>query len=258
MISRYNAAVDGTWLSEISDRVVITDVIEQPAAGRVETAGRAVGNGSRFIRSLRESLSVEIAFVIFEQDVARRKEILSRVQAWAAGEPEQLVRLETNDRPAQFLYARCTELPAADSAMRWLNELRVTFTAFERPYWIGADVETATITSSGSLYVPGTGRALCEAEIVNAGTGAITTVTVVAADTSITVSGLNLAAGRSLAISYDAYGRIAIKSGNTDALARRTPESSDDLLVTCGKSNDISVSTDGTAKATFKARGMYP
>lgn len=259
MISRYNAAVNGTWISEISDSIVVVDISEDHAEQEISYTPYAERDGSRFIRQRRNSLSVSVLFTVMEQDVERRKDIISRVQTWAAGTPGNLIRVEINDRPGQFLFARCTEFPSVASAHKWQEQLRVQFAAYERPYWLDSIPSSATVSGSvGTMFVPGAGETLCEVSVENVGSNAVTTIRMTVGETSITVSSLNLSTGRSLVLVYDDYGRLSIKSGVTDALARRTPESADDLIAVCGKNNVIGVSSDGSVRATFKARGVYP
>ena len=256
MIGRYDAAINGTWLSEIGDSVVITDISEREAKTRISTAEKAIGNGLRFIRRQRESLSVSISFVIFEQDVERRKDILMRVQSWAAAVSGSVSRLEINDRRGQYLLVRYAELPAMASAMNYQDEMTVVFTAYELPYWMDQHPSKATITKDGSLFVPGIGETLVDAEITNTGSGTITSLTVACGETSLSFSGLSLGNGQTLSIAHDELGILSAKIGSTSVLANRTAESDDELVAVCGVYNPISVS-GGTVSAVFKARGVY-
>lgn len=255
MRTRYDAAINGTWLSELSDSIVVTDIREQEAKSRVSTAERLLMDGVRYIRSQRQTLSVVIAFVIWEQDVERRKEIMQRVQAWAMsnGDP---VRLETNDRDGQMLSVRCSAPPSLASALKWQEELAVTFTAYEMPFWRDLAYSKTTITANGTLYVPGMGETVVDAEITNTGSSTITALTLTCGETAFAFSGLTFGAGQKLVIAHDDVGVLSAKIGDTSVLANRTVESDDELVALCNAYNSISVS-GGTVSAVFKARGVY-
>lgn len=256
MITRYDAAIGGTWLSEISDSILVTDIREDPAKTKTVTAEKAVSSGMRFVRQLRQSLSVTVLFVIWEQDVERRKEILQRVQAWTAGTPDGPARLEVNDRRGQRLLVRCTQLPVVSSALNWQEEFQAVFTAYELPFWMDDEYSRATITSSGSLFVPGVGETLVDVDVTNNGNSAITALTLACGDTSFAFSGISLAKGQTLSISHDERGLLSIKIGSTSVMPNRTADSDDELVAMCGAYNIIAVS-GGNVSAVFKARGVY-
>lgn len=254
MISRFDAAINGTWISEVDDSIIVTDVKEEKPRTRANTAEKAVGAGSRFIRNERESASVGVSFVIWEQDVQRRKEILQRVQEWAGA--SDVSHLEINDRAGQRLCVRCTEMPSMASSLNWQEQMHAVFTAYELPFWQDSEPSRAVITANGSLFVPGMGESLCDVEVTNNGSGAITTLTLVCGNTKLVFAGISLAAGKTLALSHDDLGLLSARIGNTSVLNKRTAESDDDLIAMCGQYNTITVS-GGTVSAVFKARGVY-
>lgn len=256
MIGRYDAAINGTWLSEIDDRIVVVDVLDDAAKNRVVTVERSSGSGLRYVRTQRESLTVTIQFVIWEQDVDLRKELLLRVQRWAADSVGDVARLEINDRRGQLMYVRASEIPSVGSA-KWTDSLSMSFTAYEMPYWMDAEYAKVEVTEGGWLFAPGFGHAFCETEATNTGEDPVTAVTLSTGDTSITFEGLSLAPGEKLVVSYDRYGRMHAMIGDASVLPNRTPASSDDLVVLCGARNSVSVQSDGSMSVVFKARGVY-
>lgn len=256
MVTRYDAAINGTWLSEVDESVIVTDVQEQ-AQERISTGERPLRSGLRFIRRKRESLTVSILFVIWEQDVERRKEILQKVLEWIAG-ADGGGYLEVNDRDGQRLYVQVSRTPSLASALRWTDELTLELAAYEQPFWTDSDYVRTSTSSAGSLYVPGAGETPCEADVTNTGGSAVTYVTISAGDTSMTFSGISLSAGQVLSISYDARGVLSARIGSASVLPMRTESSADDLNVRCGQHNSVSVSANGSVTATFKARGVYP
>lgn len=256
MIGYHDAAINGTWISEIDDRIVVVDVLGEEPQNRVLTMQRAHNHGLRYIRTMRESLSATIRFAIWEQDVAIRNDILRRVQQWAAAAMNDVAVLEINDRRGQQLYVRASEIPVGGAA-KWSETLDVVFTAFELPYWMDAEFTTIRVSSKGRFFVPGFGEAFCEAELTNAGSETITTATLSVGDAFITFEAINLEPAGKLVISYDRMGRMSARIGETSILANRTPQSADDLIVLCGAQNTVEVQANGSVSAVFKARGVY-
>lgn len=256
MIGRYDAAINSTWLSEIDDRIVVVDVLDGAPKTRVVTSSAPSALGTRYIRTLRENLSVTIQFAIWEQDVELRKELLMRIQCWAADAINGVARLEISDRRRQQLYVRASEIPSIGSAA-WTGKLSMVFTAYEMPYWMDIEYVKTETAESGALFVPGLGEAFCEAEATNTGMDPVTALILSVGGTSFAFSGLNLAPGEKLIVSYDHFARVSARIGETSVLANRTPESDDDLIALCGAYNQVAVSSDGSVSAVFKARGVY-
>lgn len=142
------------------------------------------------------------------------------------------------------------------SALNWQEQMQAVFTAYELPFWQDITPSRETITANGSLFVPGIGEAMCDVEVANKGSSAITTLTLTCGDTEMIFSGISLAKGETLVLSHDDLGLLSAKIGNTSVLNKRTAESDDDLIAMCGQYNTITVS-GGTVSAVFKARGVY-
>lgn len=257
MMTRYDAAVNGVWLSELDflDRLIVKDIQEEAPRNRTTTLRRPASEGLLLSMHKRESLRVAVTFVVWEQDVEMRKELVQRVNEWAM--VQEIVRLEINDRPGEMLFARALEPAVVPSALRWTEEITIVFTAYEMPFWQDLDPSQITTESNASLYVRGIGETRCDVYIKNSGSFAVTDVTVSGGDTRIQFQGISLPAGETLAVTHDNRGFISAKIGDTSVLIHRTAESDDDLLLKCGQSNALSVSSDGTVTATFKARGVY-
>lgn len=257
MMTRYDAAVNGAWLGELDhlDRLIVKDIQEEAPRTRATTLRRPATAGLLLLKHQRETLRVAVTFVVWEQDVEMRKELVQRVNEWAMA--QEIVMLEINDRPGEMLFARVLEPAVVPSALKWTEEITIVFTAYEMPFW--QDVEPSQVTTQGkaSLYVNGIGETLCDAYIKNSGSSAVTDVTVLGGETSIRFQGISLPAGETLAITHDNRGFISAKIGGTSVLIHRTAESDDDLFLKCGQNNALSVSSNGTVTATFKARGVY-
>lgn len=253
MLSYFNAAVNGQWLSEIDENVYVIDIRDHPKE-QMESTARTMASGSRFIRQTRKSLSVVISFYITERDPKRRMEILQYVQEWAMSGG----RLEVDYRAGQFLNVVCETPPVITSANDWKELLTVTFTALEFPYWI--DQSRAEITTTGKSSMRPYGlynRAPCDVVVTNKGSTPVTDLTVEAGETSISFSDISIPAGGKLELTHSEKGVLAARIGDQSVLSKRTDTSSDDLLVAGGRENAISVWANQPVSAVFKAWGVY-
>ena len=73
MKTRYDASINGVLLSDLDERIIVTDVRENKAETSVTVHERPVTAGSFFSRSVRRSLTVTVAFVLWERDPTKRK-----------------------------------------------------------------------------------------------------------------------------------------------------------------------------------------
>lgn len=250
MQTRFSCCLNGVDLSSYGEAILVTDIIEDAPVLRVVTGSR-VGDGQSVLRHIRESLTVRIRLVIRENDPAQRRALYDQVKGWV--EPGGILTLST--MADRRLNVRCTSFPAI-GALNWLEPLDIAFTAFETPYWEDTVPYTVPVTTTKSVYLPGTTRsAPLDVTVTNRGSVPLTTLTISCA-TSVTFSGLSIAPGGSLAISHP-NGFFAAVSGQTSLLPFRASESDDDLLFTPGVENTLTVSGNTAVSALFAARGRY-
>lgn len=253
MISRYEVTLNNVPLGGISPHILITDIRYTAPAIDNETFTVAKRQGARIHRRYVGKATVSIDFAIRAYDTRERHEICNRVAQWAKNGGV----LWTNDRPGQRLRCVCDVFPVITSALKWTDTLSITFTAYALPFWeeiIPAMLTFTGTSGKGSLYVPGNvDGAMIEATIkANA---ALSTVTLKANDTSLTLSGLSVSSGQTIAIAYNDDMIQSIKVGSTSLLNKRTGD--DDLLANCGEVNAVSVSANASVSVTFKARGLW-
>lgn len=252
MRTRYECALNGDTLGAIAPEVMITDISEADPRVDIQTQTRPHRAGMRLVGMLRQKLSVVISFVIWERDVDRRKEICQRIQYWA----RQGGYLSINDRDRQRLHVVCEALPTLASALGWTNIQKITFSAYDFPFWEDELTEKKEIQGAGTFFVPGTAaEAFVSVKVTNKG-GLASGVKVAVADTFMTFSGISLPQNGVLDIGYDENRTLYAKIGNVSVLANRTPESDDDLIAKCGERNAVSVD-GGNLSALFSARGVY-
>lgn len=257
MRTRYEAWLDKKSLSAIDPAIYIRDIAYE--APRFMTMANDVPgrNGQRVTNRHAQTSSVVISFEIHEQDVARRHEIMMRVQAWAA----KGGKLTTNDRRGQQLRVMCEELPAISSALKWTQALKMTFTAYEQPFWEDEHPRTAVLegTSVGkSLYAPGNSALTrVEVRVENKSSGVLNAVLLRAGATKFDLDGLGLASGEVLDIDYDENGLLRIHAGDVSKMHCRSGNSDDDLMIETGTYSTMMINASGNVKVTFKARGLY-
>lgn len=243
MMTRYGVWLDGLPLHELDPAIIVTNIIEQPAAVDVVSYPRARGAGTRVTKRTRRSLSVSVRFRIWEYDVTRRKAVLQKVIAWAKGGKY----LAVNDRPDQRLRVEVDELPTIQSSLHWQQEISLTFTAYALPFWENDYTDSLTTSAAASMSVAGDAdSAPVDVSITPSGS----TVTVKADKSTITLKNVS----DNVEITHGDDGILRILSNGVSILSHRTPESSDDLTVTPGRVNDFSVE-GGTA--TFCVRGVW-
>lgn len=256
MRTRYDVYMDGLPLDAIDPAIYVTDVQETPASYDATTLQRDKGDGLRVLRRLRDSLQVRVSFMVRETDVGRRRDIVQRVAAWAMGGKY----LALGDRPGQRLRVACETLPGITSALKWTQELSMTFTAYAMPYW-EADMPTrASFTgTSGTAAIHQAGTAPCflEAEISNTSGETLTGVAMEADGHAIGFSGLALGAGKTLKIFYDDKWLLRAEVDGASVLNRRTADSADDLILPPGKATTVTIAADKAVSVTLKARGLW-
>lgn len=251
MTTRYDCALNNIALSSLDGRICVTDVTECAPKIRFAAASRP-GAGMHLLRRSRESLDVQVRLLIHESRIVQRRSIMQRILAWA----EDGGWLTTCDRPGQRLRVVCRQTPAM-SALEWLQELTLTFTALCPPCWEAADPVTAATAAEAELTVPGTATSCpVDASVLNQGGDVLTTLTLTAAETSMTFDGLSVPAGAEVHILWE-NGCLRAFTEAGSILLHRTADSHDLLQAPCGIAFSVSVLADQPVLATFSARGRY-
>ena len=257
MMTRYEAWLNKKSLSAIDPAVCIRDIAYDATRFATTMSDKTGRDGQRVLDRHARSTSVVITIEIHEQDVARRQDVCSRVQAWAMGGGV----LTTNDKRGQQLNVICDNPPVITSALKWTQTLKIAFTAYEQPFWEDEYPRSVPLNGTNvikSLYVPGIGaltRVTASAKNVSGGT--IDSLTLKAGGSTFDFAELALADGETITIDYDENGMLRIRAGDVSKMHCRTAESDDELLVETGKAHVMSVTAGGNVNAVFKARGLY-
>ena len=262
MITRYSVWIDNKGLQDIDPSICITDIMEMEPKQQPLTAAQAWGNGLRLLKMQRQSLSVVVRFAIRERDTVRRRDICTRIRAWA-----QEGYLTTSDRPGQRLYVVCEKIPTVDSALKWANEMEVTFTAYDVPWWENITPTKCTVTAETpygdgqyrdtvSMRMIGDVESPLEAVITAAGKTDYLRV-YLGDDQFFTFKDLGMKSGDTLTISHDSRGILSLKLNDTSVMNKRTAKSYDELMIPPNKSISIALIADAICTATFTVRGRY-
>jgi len=253
MISRYDASLNGVSISSINPAIVVTDIQYAEAGRKHQTYSLANMDGGQIYQSTKEKASVTILFMIRAYDVAERQRICRDIGRWAQMGGE----LKCNDREGQKLVCVCDAKPYISSAMRWTDNLPVTFTAYEIPYWQEVSISSLSLSGangSGTLFVPGDApETLVETTIT--ASAALSSVSLTVNGKTMTLSELSIASGESIVVSYDEHGILSIKTGTTSLLNKRT--GADDLRAVCGEKNSVSFTASASCTVVFRARGRW-
>ena len=257
MMTRYEAWLNKKSLSAVDPSLYILDISYSSPRFILNTVDKPGRNGQYVTGRHARNNSVVISFEIHEQDTARRQEICRRVQQWAMGGGI----LTTRDRHGQRLRVICDEPSAISSALKWTQPLKISFTAYDQPFWEDEYYRSTMVNGSdgkASLYVPGFGaETRVEASVKNVSGGTINALTLAAGSTTMSFEGLELQNGATLDIDYDENGLLRIRAGDVSKMSCRTSASDDDLMIRTGQASDLSVSAPGAVSVAFRAKGLY-
>lgn len=255
---RFSVWLNGQGLQDIDETVFVLDVAESAPDEDKQTATTAAP-GSLLLARIRRSLSVTITFCVREYDVTRRRQIVNEIRTLCATGGW----LEINERPDQRLWVVCDTLPTISSSQRWTENLSVVFVAYAAPYWQQKTATKARITVAttyGIVNIHPIGNAKetpLQAEITPAAETANIVKVVLDDNRKIIFDALGLAAGKTLQIGHDGYGRIFATIDGISVLSKRTADSADDLIVPSGENTKILLQCDKACTATFSAYGRW-
>lgn len=255
MISRYDAWLNGKSLQMVNPLIYVEDISYRAVELNRSIDARTGYHGSYHGHGYIESAHVDITFLIEEYSTVERQNILQEVVAWATQEGW----LATSDRPNQRLRVVCDVFPAILSAKRWTETLTMTFSAYELPFWQDLHPTEASVSAASeteetvALFCPGTFPAPLEAVVTPS--ASITTLTIAVGESEIELSGLSGTDAITISYSEDRH-ILSINQGSTSVLSKRTADSSDDLILTPGINNTISIEGDAALTATFRVRGL--
>lgn len=278
----YDVMLRGVSLCGLADEIIVRDIIEMPPTEDKQSTKRAMHAGTRVHSIIRRSLPVKVVFNVRAYDGERRAEIMDKIAAWVGNGGVMTI----STRPGKRLFVKPEKMPRLDSSLKWTEDLSVTLTAYEQPYWeeetavsasipttldetTGLYVGSAVMTVPGNLsQVPVTGNFRAP----NSGE-TLTDIKIVVGETFFELTGLEMTGGGlgdRLYIDYsdedqlqihrksvsEAMSGAAFNPANS-LLHARTAESSDDILIPCNKATTVFVYANVQVVGVIQVRGRW-
>lgn len=270
----FDAYLDGVSLSSLADEIIIRDIVEQNPTQDLQTYKRSLHAGTHITSAVRRTLPIDIVYCIRAYDVARRAEIADLIAGWAG----KGGNLTVNTRPGKHLYVSPAELPRVGSSLKWTEDLTLTLTAYEQPYW--EDVEPLTLLVPETIkadgdqyyyfegYYEATGnvpRVPATCMLTNKSPDTPMTYIKIAfpdSNTYIELTGMEIKPNGKLWIGYDSHDLINITGQTTQSmydslLKYRTAESSDDLIAVSGAFAECRIYSDVPVSGSIMIRGRW-
>jgi len=254
----HRAALNGNQLDEVDSRIIIKGIEENAGKESVTSAGLGGADGTRITGKRRDQTEVQVRFSvnIRSNELQSRSDVFEAINAWAA----KGGYLTLNYKNGRRLYVDEVVTPGAGDPYKRTNEYTITFRAHAVPYWQQDPATTATTgtgtSASGAIFVSGSAKTVCDAELKNMSGAVINAATISAGGKTMSFSDLGLGANETLKISHNEKGILSIKIGNRSAMAKRTEGSADDLFVNPGN-NSFSFSAQRACQLTISCRGRF-
>lgn len=283
-MSLFDVTIGSVALSTLSDKIYIRDIIEEPYEEEIFKASKAYYAGQRVSKKVRRALSVRVVFVVRERNPQKRAEIFDSIASWAESDRTLYVNYRTITRVTESGYTYTegrrlsrvvvTEPPAINSANKWTQDVAITFTAFDVPYWEDESkygysfaANTLDIFSrylySGNIYNRGTEESPVTMRITNDSSSQLQSMNIRCGKSWFYFENLDIDPGAGLEIDYDSdNGILKILERRSDGLLGvnkmpcRTAESQDDLMISPGAVS-VQVSANVAVSGYFYCRGRY-
>lgn len=139
---------NGVPLENIAN-VRIEDIRVSPIKYNPVVRPRAIRFGSEFVRMGGGERTVAVTFAILDDNRITRHESLMAISKWAKTDKEYKLELPTD--PNRYLMAVCTAKPEPSARQWWESKLRIVFTCYSCPYWIGHEKSVACGTQFNVL-----------------------------------------------------------------------------------------------------------
>lgn len=284
-MSLFDVKLGAASLSALSDKIIVRDIVEEPYEEEIYKAPKAYSPGQRVSKKVRRSLSVRVVFVVRERNPQKRAEILNSIASWAVSDTtlEVNYRTVTKVTDSGYTYTEgrqlsrvvLTEPPALDSANKWTQDLSMTFTAFDVPYWedlsrYGYSFSASTLdvmnrySYSGTIYNNGTApETPVEMQITNDDSSSVLqSMNIRVGDYRFYLEELDVDPGYELIIEYDddtgvlVINRIATTGSKASRLSCRTADSNDELIAQPG-ANSVQITANVPVSGYIYVRGRY-
>lgn len=265
MILQRRIALNGIWLDELDNRIVISGIEPGEGKDNINATDAASGYGQRITGERRSTLDIVVRFRIYEHGkneagMTARAQLLENINAWAR--PGGI--LTVNYKPNRRLSVVLAQAPGEGSLWDYTKEFALTFRAYAIPYWEDeimntAEVGGSTATDSGSFLVEGSADTQADVVLENMSGAQIKGCTVAVGGKTMSFGGLTLAADEALVIDHaDGLVRIRVRNGEEyrSVMALREGTSANDFMISPGAC-DISYTAQRACRMTVGWRNRY-
>jgi hypothetical protein len=253
-LKRLNAWINDAALRDVSSKLYIVDIHEQPADTTMEWGSVPGVSGQRLLHRTRQSVRIQIEFDIRELfNLAERAAIVTAANEWAKDGV-----LKVSYRPDQMLAVILAEAASIEDARDVSSTFTITFQAGVDPYWRDEHATvysyTGAAASQEEIMVPG--QAMVSPEITITPAAAMDALAVALSGQVMYFTGLSVPAGTALRIDHDERGLLRIRANGISKLACRTATSVDDFLMAPGR-QVFAYTADGSCAVQLAFRGRY-
>lgn len=257
MGNREHIRLGGISLDSLSDRLILTETVEKGPVNRLQTVQRLGRAGSFPVVYRRESLDLQVKIMILAETERETGELLDLLRNWAR--PGWLT---LGSRPGKRLRIDGVSWGEPQGSLQQL-----TLTACSSPWWQAT--EPAVYGAAGllplaiSVTCPGTAEAApVEFSMTNTGSGHLEDLTLIAGETRMILQDLALAPGETLQAEQDEQDCLCLKIRTEEGSARsaltcRHADSSDELMIPCGRDTVLQIQGNGMIQAEFRVRGRW-
>lgn len=256
MKSRHEVYLNDIPLESISPKIRVLDIAYKPGTLSVDTYERSIASGSIVKFTRRESYTVTVSFALLAYSVRERTVLMQEIAKWAS----KGGKLVCSDRPRQFLYCICTQLPVIDSAQKWSDGVKMVFTAYGLPFWQDDEFTTFAVSgqnSSGLISDKGVEDGYPEVRLV-VSSGTLNTLSINVGETYMNFTGLGIPANGNFVITHawDTW-LLQILGNGASVYSKRTEDSWDELRSKAGEINTIVVSANTALTGEIIIRGLH-
>lgn len=211
--------------------------------------------GSRITGKHWNMIEATVTYAInISKDVVARRAVYDAVCEWARSGGW----LTSNILPGKRLYAQDVEIESMGDPRDWNKEFRIVFRGYGVPFWqdsTGTTMVTENI-SSGDLTVTvgGMVETPLDVSFKNTSGSSCANISFSINGNTLTFTGINLAAGSTLAITHGTDGLLKAMVGSTSKYGIMT--GGDDLWANPGN-NTLTISASGAGELTITSYGRY-
>jgi len=258
MILSRRVALNGQFLDDVHESVVIRGVDMGAPKDNIQTISRMSGAGMRVTSHQYETLDVTVrwAILIPKKNLFMRRQVFENVCSWAM----QTGWLTVNYAVGRRLFIDKTIISSPGDIRDWNEEFTITFRAYNVPFWqdeIPTDVSKTSYSGGNfSIYVPGAFRTVADVEFKNTSGSTLDTFSIGVGGNTISLTGLGIANNGTLTITHGTDGLLRILAGSSSAYNKRSAGSADDLYCEPGTAS-VSVTTQRSGNLKVSVYGRY-